>query len=791
MDKSQAEREARVLAEGREKMLEAVMKAENTGKVEGLPYQNYLIRQVLEDLAEDFKRDSKRGNGAGAYRKFATYLGLIDSKIAALRAIQAVLSVLFKAGAADQPQPVYTKAAQVAGKAVYSEYLMRHFKQLNPKIFNSLVREYDKSMTRDEKHLLDAFKAKFEKEGYTLPVWEFGDVQNVGMYIMSRLVAHGFLESWTKTESKGGKANTVRYTALAEHLRSASLEIMAALANAPKVAGAMIEPPLDWSWETNGDGGYHTKEMQILMPYAMQHVGPKPISPMVTQALNILQGRRWKINQEALSVVRAASLVNSFGDVVSPDPGPFPAFPEGGTELDKKKWKGAARKWYTDKKVRAVKHMKAQRTFVEAQELSQYPCIWYPWTADFRTRLYSKSSGVGPQGNDLEKGLLQVAVGKPIDTPEAWFWYKIHGANKWGNDKDTKTDRVKWVDGNHQLILDIGLSPSTRTEWQQADCPVQFLAWCIEYAAIVSGTCTLSYLTLGQDGTCNGLQNFSAMMRDEVGGAAVNLVPSSAPRDIYMDVATRTAGLLTCLPPHKLRDAWLQHGMNRKITKRTTMTLPYGCTRFACSTFITDDYLMSVYPPEIELDDYGEAANYLSHVIWKALDEVVVKAREVMEWLKGWAKHAASNGMQVGWYTPNGQWVVSEYEKMKQVRIKSVAFGTALKLRKPEEGSPDLAKIANAVAPNFVHSLDASHLARVVIRAHAEGMEVVTIHDDFAVHACDTDKFHRIIREEFVNMYLNSDLLGDMAKRTGYTAPPPERGSLDLEVIKNSEYFFC
>lgn len=793
MDKSQVAREERLLAEGREKMLEAVMKAEASGAVGSLPYQNYLIRQCLEQLAADIKLDAKRKNGAGAYKKFALYLGTIDPKIAALRAIQAVLETLFRAGAADIPQPVYKKAAQAAGKAVYGEYLMRHFKKLNPQIFNSLQREYDKSMTKDERHLLDAFKAKFEKEGYEFPSWDFGDLENVGMYLMGRMVAHGFIESWTKTEHAKGRAHVVQYAALAEHLRSSSLEIMHIVASAPRVAGPMIEAPRDWDAQVNGGGGYHSEEMRRLMPYAMQGTGPKQVAPIVVQSMNMLQRRRWRINKDVFTAVRKASLKHSFGDVVGAEmPTEFPVFPEGCDDGTKKKWKGAARRWYTEKKIRAVKHQKAQRVFQEAQELQQYPVIWFPWFADSRGRKYARALGVSPQGNDLEKGLLQLEQGRPIKTARGLYWFKVYGANRWGEDKADLDDRAAWVDNNEDMIRRIGVNPDVHREWMKADSPVQFLAWCMEYAAYkLSPETHLCRLVMAQDGTCNGLQNLSALMWDEVGGASVNLVPGPHQRDIYGDVAHVTTELLEALPPSKYRDAWLAHVINRKITKRTTMTVPYGCTRFACSQFINDDYLMVEHPPEIDPADYGEAANFLSHVIWSAISKVVVKAREVMEWMKGWAKHAAQNGHVVGWHTPSGKWVVSEYEKMAAVRIKSVAFKTAIRLYKPEAGKPDLVKIANAVAPNFTHSLDSDHLDLVVIAATLEGMEPVTVHDDFGVHPDDTDRFHEIIREQFISLYLETNLLQDMADRTSYPVPPPSRGSLDLKVILKSQYFFA
>lgn len=792
MDKSQTEREHRLLKAGREEMLHRIMKAEKTGKVGELPYQNYLMRQVVEDLAGQIKVDCKRGGGAGAYKKFATYLGGLDPKIASLRAVQAVLGVLMAKGAADIPQPVYKLCAQAAGGAVYEEYLMRHFKEINPQIFNSLKREYDKAMTRDEKHLVSAFTAKYAKEGIEYPIWTFGDKEMVGNYIMHQLVEFSFLESWTRTTRVKGKAAAERWTCLAKDLRAASLEIVAMVAEAPRVAGPLIEPPRDWNPESNGGGGYHSTEMQRLMPYAMQHIGPKPIHANITSTLNILQRRQWQINAEVFDVVRATALKRDFGDCVSPDPGPYPAFPEGEiTEQEKKIWKGKAREWYTSKKVRAVKHQRLQRVFADAQELRGYPTIWFAWYADFRTRFYCRSQSVSPQGNDLEKGVLRLKTGKGLRDERGAYWFKVHGANKFGLDKEALDDRAKWVDDNHSMLVRVGSDPGNNLEWTEADAPVQFLAWVIEYARWASSPETfVSHLAMGQDGTCNGLQNFSALMLDPIGGRAVNLLDAPKPRDIYADVAEAATKILQSLPPSKYRDAWLAHGLNRKITKRTTMTLPYGCTRFSCSDFINKDYLVPYAPKGFAPEDYGDAANFLSHVIWKALDAVVVKAREVMEWLRGWATHCAKAELPVRWTPPTGQVVTSQYERMQVVSIKSVAFHTRIKLYKPETGKPDARKIANAVAPNFVHSHDASHLCLVVLAADAAGMEPVTIHDEFGVHACDTEDFHRIIREEFVKMYTDNDILNRMQVAVGYPIDPPAKGTLDLALILQSKNFF-
>lgn len=279
IDKSQAEREQRLLAEGRERILARVLTAEKAGKMNAIPYTNYLTRQALEGLAARITADNKAGAGAGAFKKFALYLGSLNPEIVALRAIQALLGGILKEGAADTPQPIGRELVRNIGSAVYREYLMTHFQKLSPPLFNSLLREYARSMTTDEKHLISAFKAKFLAEGYAFPTWGFGDQQHVGAYLLEQLRALQFVEVWNATERVNGRANVVKYVTLAEDLRSASLELLREIADQPAVAAAMIEPPKDWDAATNSGGGFHTEQMQTHVPYAVQRNGYRQVSP--------------------------------------------------------------------------------------------------------------------------------------------------------------------------------------------------------------------------------------------------------------------------------------------------------------------------------------------------------------------------------------------------------------------------------------------------------------------------------------------------------------------------------
>ena len=43
-------------------------------------------------------------------------------------------------------------------------------------------------------------------------------------------------------------------------------------------------------------------------------------------------------------------------------------------------------------------------------------------------------------------------------------------------------------------------------------------------------------MCFSQDGSCNGLQHYAALARDQDGGRAVNLMPGDAPADVYRRV---------------------------------------------------------------------------------------------------------------------------------------------------------------------------------------------------------------------------------------------------------------
>jgi DNA-directed RNA polymerase len=75
-----------------------------------------------------------------------------------------------------------------------------------------------------------------------------------------------------------------------------------------------------------------------------------------------------------------------------------------------------------------------------------------------------------------------------------------------------------------------------------------------------------------------------------------------------------------------------------------------------------------------------------------------------------------------------------------------------------------------------------------------------TVHDSFGCLASRAERFRRIIREQFVKLYEEHDVLarvleqarkdlGENAK--GLPDEPPKYGDLDIEQVRDAEYAFA
>ena len=446
------------------------------------------------------------------------------------------------------------------------------------------------------------------------------------------------------------------------------------------------------------------------------------------------------------------------------------------------------------------------KTVLAASECVDEEAIYFPKLVDFRGRVYDAPAFLKPQGDDLSKGLLTFANGKRVGDAGA-YWLAVHGANVYGEDKCSFDERVDWVEANEAKIKAAAQEPFAERFWMDADKPFQFLAFCFEWAGVMEqGEDFVSYLPVAMDGSCNGLQHLSALLRDSVGGAAVNLIPADRPQDIYTEVLHKAVEVLEerAKQGEPTAQKWLPL-MKRKTVKRPVMTLPYGATRTGFADQIMEDTLRPLQKADqCPFDDAYAAAQYLGKIVWEATGQVVIAARAAMDWLQEVAKVVADEQKAIEWPTPSGFRVRQDYRKCKSRQVKLMAFGQQIKLMIADgyEDKVDKSKMAMAIAPNFVHALDASHMLRAVedlTQRRGYSIHLAMVHDSYATHAADTEDLRSSIRSSFVEMYQERCWLGELkfqvAEQIGPEAaqklpPVPSRGKLKIDEVANSLYFF-
>jgi DNA-directed RNA polymerase len=104
---------------------------------------------------------------------------------------------------------------------------------------------------------------------------------------------------------------------------------------------------------------------------------------------------------------------------------------------------------------------------------------------------------------------------------------------------------------------------------------------------------------------------------------------------------------------------------------------------------------------------------------------------------------------------------------------------------------PSPGGFASGISPNFIHSMDAAHMALII--HHWDG-DFAAIHDSFSTHACDVASLLSLTKEVFIKMYNHRDFYKDIAEML---LLEPENfnynyklGELDVEAIQDSDYFF-
>lgn len=615
--------------------------------------------------------------------------------------------------------------------------------------------------------------------------------RSIGLLIIELLVGYGFLFPY-KQEQK----QLIR-------LSDEVLELFAQLTESYKgllpIKLPMVIPPVEWS--TMNDGGYLTIKSPLVVLKEHSSYEDYPTNTIPFGPINKLQAVGWRINKSVLKILKELQGSGIAGLPLSKEAQPQPLTIENQEyqrleREDPQKLKELLYKRRLQKNINQIEDSHRINLSLKlwiADTMSKYETIWFTPFLDYRGRFYYSQSYLSPQGDDISKGLLEFSEAKAI-LPEDLDVLKINIANLWGNDKVSYTNRLSWFD--ETWVLDMAKDPLENFGWTEADKPWQFLAAILDYKGVIEGN--PSRLPVWIDGTCNGLQHYAALLRDPSTAQEVNLMESEVPSDIYSRVAEIAKDLIDndkrALSDHTIwtyRDFWLPK-VNRSLVKRPVMTLPYGVTFFGIKQQIIEDNKKDK-PQFFGRLHAGKAAEYLAEKIMEAMKSTLEGAISGMGWLKSIATQVGQN--DITWFTPDGFYVAQSYKTFSKTRVETLFGKKSVRLWfiNPTQ-KINTSKQKGGIAPNFIHSLDATHLRMVASRFLEKDKSMGVIHDSFSTHACDIKHLQDIVKDEFFRLHENSILeqfKEQLEDQTGQSLPKvPPRGSYDLHNVYKSEYFF-
>lgn len=728
-------------------------------------------------------------------------------------------------------QDAKTVAKHIA-TLILHELRFRKFKAEAPALFQYRMSNYDTSSYAHRARSLSAAMKYAEVDVSKIDMPEAHKVQ-VGMRLLSCFIeATGIVESKNEHVTENGKVQQRLYIVPTEDTLkwlSESNDVLSALY---PVKMPMVVPPL--AWQAGERGGYR---FGLRGRYSMVRAGHKRYReaekgelPVVFEAINRLQDTAWQINPDVIGLVEAIERKGGgLAAVPEMENEPEPALveiPEGTPEEQAKALKkengyriGLVKDRNYHRKLARIEYFNVMRV---VKKMRGEDAFFFPFNCDFRGRLYPISDYLSPQGSDLEKALLRFTDAKPVG-PDGGRWLAIHLMNCLGDtpggqkvSKMTLEERVQWVYDHEDLVRRVAEDPLSNLVWADADEPLQFFAACCEWARYAASGYSekhVSGLPVAMDGSCNGLQHLSAMFLDRRGGEAVNVTPNGRPHDVYAAISEAVLDRLES-DTDALAIRWLTSGLvDRKLTKRPTMTFGYGSKVYGFTEQIME-YLRGLDNwHEIEehfsdvdketgevVDRSFEAASYMARHIWAALEGVVVAAFGAMEWFQACARAVAAENKPVEWTVPlTGFPVVQAYFESKRKRVETVLAGSVVRPSIYENTSEvEEHRQVNGISPNIVHSLDAGALMLTVTQAAAEGIEAFgMVHDSYATVAGDAGLLARITRQEFVHLYrqdVAEILFGTFLQQVSDPEAiplPPRKGTLDLGGVLASDYFFA
>ena len=671
------------------------------------------------------------------------------------------------------------------GQAVETECQMRWYESQSPDLYRKIKDRYWLSTT-GTKQKASVMSLLMNREKFKWRTWSTDERIRVGDFLLTILTeVTGWFDKET-TYHGNPKLDIVVPSEL--YLKHQGRLLQEAELFAPLAYPMLIEPN---DWTNERPGGYLLNEVQ--RGHELVRRGKRTIlQPEIPlNFLNRLQKVAYRINPFVYEVAKTLEerghKLESFKPLSFASNWHIPNKPldiETNEEARKKYKKERTEAENAKKKYERSMHVKTTATLDVATKFKDKDEFFLPWSFDYRGRAYPIPSYLTPHDTDFGKSLLRAAH-ESFMTHEAEDWLAFQVATTYGLDKKSMADRLEWTRNNFTLISAVANDPiGNLSIWENADEPWQFLAACDEYYhCVINCSRHTTGLFVAVDATCSGLQILAGLARDKGTAALVNVLPSDKPQDAYRSVLEA----MEDIPPR------LSEWMDRGVTKRSVMTIPYNATMQSSRDYIRDalhDNMPKDASGRLLVDKVSaKEATILAQSLRNALNKIAPGCLAVRDWIgKEMAACIKRGNEVVEWVTPSGFHVHQRRDHFKTKRINLAVYGGVKLNIIDEELGPNPRKHKSSGAPNVIHSLDSALLHLTFQRFD---VPFTVIHDSVLCRATDMSCLNSLVRETYMNMFAEHDYLTDFAQQIGAETEPPIIGDLEPSSVIESTYFFC
>jgi DNA-directed RNA polymerase len=559
-----------------------------------------------------------------------------------------------------------------------------------------------------------------------------------------------------------------------------------------------LEVPLAWIKERSV-GGYRDKQLEYSFiktrnKESLDHI-VKNTRDEVFNAVNNMQSTSWRVNRWIFEVMQSfwKNGIDDGKEVPMNKLLAIPSKPKpGATKEEIKAYSRQTAYAYSKNAQYRSQRLALAHTLYTAEKLLNEVGFYFPCQLDFRGRVYYVPDALTPQGSDYAKALLEFTKGVGIKMEQDFMPLVRYGFKLFGN-KGDDNEALHWVKTNDHKIKKSVDEPWNSRWWQDAKEPWLFLRWCKEYNDAHTQPNFQSHLPITLDCTASGLQILALLTGDETSAEHVNLVQKEHPSDIYGKVL----GELNILVREDQSDYgkfWASKALDRELTKPVCMTLPYGATLYGIRAGIEAWYRDKYKVVPKDMPDFWKGTMYLAKKAVEAVEKFLPKGKLCMQWITDVATPVAKANKPVCWTSPSGMLVVQPYMASSGLIVKTSLLGKLryIMLQKENQKKVHLSKQRLSVAPNFIHSIDASilHLAL----CEFEG-SVVGVHDCFGTHVTDLSDLAEKIKLAMLNIFKVDQLLNYKESisqlDTSISLPNSfNRGGFDTGQLLSANYLF-